>query len=142
LIELFYLLTYLDIVILSDFRCCISLVSHLSREHDVVTNCCLCPAEDMTSQNVSSGQDGGGGGLQVAGVNSILPKEHGAKFYTLPVVNNSDKDVRSTHSFVLLQVDMIQLCSLQQPWTLRPEKSELLFDESDVGVLVASDGSK
>ena len=32
-------------------------------------------------------------GMQVAGINSILPKEHGSKFYTLPVVKNSDKDV-------------------------------------------------
>ena len=33
--------------------------------------------------------------MQAAGINSILPKEHGSKFYTLPVVKNSDKDVGS-----------------------------------------------
>jgi kinesin family protein 13 len=33
-------------------------------------------------------------GMQPAGGNSILPKEHGSKFYPLPVVKNSDKDVR------------------------------------------------
>jgi len=46
----------------------------------------LCSAEDMTSSNA---QDG----MQAAGINSILPKEHGSKFFTLPVVKNSDKDV-------------------------------------------------
>jgi len=40
----------------------------------------------MTSSNA---QDG----MRVAGMNSILPKEHGSKFYTLAVVKNSDKDV-------------------------------------------------
>jgi len=40
----------------------------------------------MTSPNVQEG-------MQAAGINSILPKEHGSKFYTLPVVKNSDKDV-------------------------------------------------
>ena len=34
-------------------------------------------------------------GLQAPGVYSILPKEHGAKFFTLPFVKNSDKDVSS-----------------------------------------------
>lgn len=48
----------------------------------------MCSAEDMTSPNAQEG-------IQAAGVNSILPKEHGSKFYTLPVVKNSDKDVRS-----------------------------------------------
>ena len=33
-------------------------------------------------------------GMQAAGINSILPKEHGAKFYTLPFVKNSEKEVR------------------------------------------------
>jgi len=49
-------------------------------------SCSLCPAEDMTSPNA---QDG----MQAAGINSILPKEHGSKFYSLPVVKNSEKDV-------------------------------------------------
>ena len=31
--------------------------------------------------------------MQAAGINSILPKEHGAKFYTLPFVKNSEKEV-------------------------------------------------
>jgi len=49
-------------------------------------SCWLCSAEDMTSPNAQEG-------MQAAGINSILPKEHGSKFYTLPVVKNSDKDV-------------------------------------------------
>ncbi len=47
----------------------------------------LSLAEDMSTPNVKEG-------LQAAGINSILPKEHGAKFYTLPFVKNTDKDVR------------------------------------------------
>jgi len=43
----------------------------------------------MTSPNA---QDG----MQAAGINSILPKEHGSKFYTLPVVKDSEKDVRES----------------------------------------------
>lgn len=43
-------------------------------------------AEDMTSPNAKEG-------MQPAGSNSILPKEHGSMFYMLPVVKNSDKDV-------------------------------------------------
>lgn len=44
-------------------------------------------AEDMTTPSVKEG-------LQAAGVNSILPKEHGSKFYPLPLVKQSEKDVR------------------------------------------------
>jgi hypothetical protein len=40
----------------------------------------------MTSPNAKEG-------MQPAGSNSILPKEHGSMFYMLPVVKNSDKDV-------------------------------------------------
>ena len=43
------------------------------------------PAEDMSTPNVKEG-------MQAAGMNSILPKEHGTKFYTLPFVKNSEKD--------------------------------------------------
>ena len=43
-------------------------------------------AEDMSTPNVKEG-------LQASGMNSILPKEHGAKFFTLPFVKNSEKDV-------------------------------------------------
>ena len=43
-------------------------------------------ADDMSTPNVKEG-------MQAAGVNSILPKEHGTKFYTLPFVKNSEKDV-------------------------------------------------
>jgi len=45
-------------------------------------------AEDMTTSTTKEG-------LQVAvGLNSLLPKEHGAKFFTLPLVKNVEKDVR------------------------------------------------
>lgn len=46
----------------------------------------VAAAEDMTSPNVKEG-------MQAAGVNSILPKEHGAKFFNLPFVKNFEKDV-------------------------------------------------
>ena len=45
-------------------------------------------AEDMTSPNAKEG-------MHPAGSNSILPKEHGSKFYLLPVVKTSDKDVNN-----------------------------------------------
>ena len=56
------------------------------RRLSVMGKLLVCLAEDMTSPNAHDG-------MQAAGINSILPKEHGSKFYTLPVVKNSDKDV-------------------------------------------------
>ncbi len=50
-------------------------------------------ADDMSTPNVKEG-------MQAAGVNSILPKEHGAKFYSLPFVKNSEKDVSFFRSLV------------------------------------------
>jgi len=50
-------------------------------------------AEDMTTPNVKEG-------MQAAGMNSILPKEHGAKFFTLPFVKNFEKDVSASNSFL------------------------------------------
>ncbi|XP_077990731.1 kinesin-like protein KIF13A [Glandiceps talaboti] len=38
-------------------------------------------------------------GAQAAGVNSILPKEHGTKFYNLPIVKYCDKDVSAVASW-------------------------------------------
>lgn len=52
----------------------------------------LYAAEDMSTPQVKEG-------MQAAGVNSILPKEHGAKFYTLPFVKNSEKDVTAVVSW-------------------------------------------
>ena len=49
-------------------------------------------ADDMSTPNVKEG-------MQASGVNSILPKEHGAKFYTLPFVKNSEKDVSDVFIF-------------------------------------------
>ena len=43
-------------------------------------------ADDMSTPNVKEG-------LQASGINSILPKEHGAKFFTLPFVKNCEKEV-------------------------------------------------
>lgn len=31
--------------------------------------------------------------VPIAGINSILPKEHGNKFYTLPILQHLEKDV-------------------------------------------------
>ena len=66
----------------------------------------LCSAEDMTSSNA---QDG----MRVAGMNSILPKEHGSKFYTLAVVKNSDKDVWTTLLHVPHKLMCHHQCSLE-----------------------------
>ncbi|XP_064651713.1 kinesin-like protein KIF13A isoform X3 [Lineus longissimus] len=43
-------------------------------------------ADDMTTPNAKEG-------LQAAGINSILPKEHGAKFYNLPIVKYCEKEI-------------------------------------------------
>lgn len=43
-------------------------------------------ADDLSTQNCSDE-------LSIAGLNSILPKEHGNKFYTLQILNHLDKDV-------------------------------------------------
>ena len=48
----------------------------------------LLPADDMST---SSGPTGG---QQTPGATSILPKEHGAFFYSLPFIRNSEKEVR------------------------------------------------
>jgi hypothetical protein len=45
-----------------------------------------CAAEDMGTPKENL--------QEAAGMKSILPKEYGAKFYTLPFVKNSEKDVR------------------------------------------------
>lgn len=42
-------------------------------------------------------------GLQAAGINSILPKEHGAKFYSLPIIKTyGEKDVSILHLVLLI----------------------------------------
>lgn len=43
-------------------------------------------ADDLTTQN--SNDD-----LSISGINSILPKEHGNKFYTLQILQHLDKDI-------------------------------------------------
>ncbi|XP_014668068.1 PREDICTED: kinesin-like protein KIF13A [Priapulus caudatus] len=48
-------------------------------------------ADDMSTSNVD--------GLQGAGINSILPKEHGTKFYSLPIVKFSEHEVCSLCSW-------------------------------------------
>jgi Kinesin protein len=43
-------------------------------------------ADDLSSLNM-------GEELTVCGLNSILPKEHGNKFYNLPILRQQEKDV-------------------------------------------------
>lgn len=43
-------------------------------------------ADDLSAQN--SVEE-----VSIAGINSILPKEHGNKFYTLQILQHLDKDV-------------------------------------------------
>lgn len=47
---------------------------------------CLIAADDMSAQN--SNEE-----VPMAGINSILPKEHGNKFYRLQILQHLDKDV-------------------------------------------------
>lgn len=50
------------------------------------------PADDLTAQSCSDE-------LSIAGLHSILPKEHGNKFYTLPNLQHLDKDVCAISSW-------------------------------------------
>lgn len=43
-------------------------------------------ADDMSAQNTNEE-------VPIAGMNSILPKEHGNKFYTLHILQHLEKDV-------------------------------------------------
>lgn len=45
-----------------------------------------CAADDLSTHQ--SGEE-----VSVTGLNSILPKEHGNKFYNLPVIRHLEKDV-------------------------------------------------
>jgi len=47
----------------------------------------LLTADDMSTYNRNEDD------VCVAGVNSILPKEHGNKFYNLPIIRQLHKDV-------------------------------------------------
>lgn len=49
-------------------------------------------ADDLSAQN--SSED-----VSIAGLNSILPKEHGNKFYTLQILQHLDKDVCAISSW-------------------------------------------
>lgn len=49
-------------------------------------------AEDMTTPTAKEGN-------QASGINSILPKEHGAKFFVLPFVQNSERNITSLVSW-------------------------------------------
>lgn len=55
-------------------------------------NCVLFTADDLSAQN--SSED-----VSIAGLNSILPKEHGNKFYTLQILQHLDKDVCAISSW-------------------------------------------
>jgi kinesin family member 13 len=46
----------------------------------------LFAADDLSSLHI-------GEELTVCGLNSILPKEHGNKFYNLPILRQQEKDV-------------------------------------------------
>lgn len=49
-------------------------------------------ADDLSAQN--SSED-----ISIAGINSILPKEHGNKFYNLQILHHLDKDVCAVSSW-------------------------------------------
>lgn len=54
--------------------------------HSLTKNIITFTADDLSAQN--SSED-----VSIAGLNSILPKEHGNKFYTLHILQHLDKDV-------------------------------------------------
>lgn len=49
-------------------------------------------ADDLSAQNSCEE-------VSLAGINSILPKEHGNKFYTLQILQHLDKDICSIASW-------------------------------------------
>jgi kinesin family member 13 len=53
---------------------------------------CVVPADDLTTH--PSGEE-----VTVAGLHSILPKEHGNRFYELTVLHHHDKDVSAVASW-------------------------------------------
>lgn len=52
-------------------------------------HCDYISADDLSSQGQWTDMDQ----LPVAGLNSILSKEHGNKFYNLPIIRHLEKDV-------------------------------------------------
>lgn len=54
------------------------------------------PADNLTVNEQLSGP-------HAAGVNSILPKEHGSQFFYLPIIRHSDEEVSDTLCFTALQ---------------------------------------
>lgn len=52
----------------------------------------IISVDDLSTQN--SNEE-----ISLAGVNSILPKEHGNKFYTLQILQHLDKDVCAISSW-------------------------------------------
>lgn len=53
------------------------------------------PADNLTVNEQLTGP-------HAAGVNSILPKEHGSQFFYLPTIRHSDEEVRNGFDFTAL----------------------------------------
>lgn len=80
--------------------------------HSFLSNCFLTqlsftppPADNLTLNEQLTGP-------QAAGVNSILPKEHGSQFFYLPIIRHSEEEVS------------LDLAALLWP---KEEKSNVLF---------------
>ncbi len=54
------------------------------------------PADNLTVNEQLTGP-------HAAGVNSILPKEHGSQFFYLPIIRHSDEEVSNGFDFTALQ---------------------------------------
>lgn len=60
-------------------------------------------------------------GPHAAGVNSILPKEHGSQFFYLPIIRHSDEEVINGFDFTAL------LWPNREPWeTDRPKNGHFI----------------
>lgn len=53
------------------------------------------PADNLTVNEQLTGP-------HAAGVNSILPKEHGSQFFYLPIIRHSDEEVSNAFGFTAL----------------------------------------
>lgn len=57
--------------------------------------CLMPPADNLTVNEQLTGP-------HAAGVNSILPKEHGSQFFYLPIIRHSDEEVSNNTHFTAL----------------------------------------
>lgn len=64
---------------------------------------CFVPADNLTVSEQLTGSHS-------AGVNSILPKEHGSQFFYLPIIKHSDDEVQHNHKLSCTHTQVPVIC--------------------------------